>query len=161
EGRVPIPQAPWSFDLGFVEEAVKRDVVAGAAALIQLSRFESLSLVSLEAWAQGVPLVADSRCAVLAGHLARCSGGRAVESYESFAEALDHLADYPEAWRAFGRQGQQYVQQNYGSRVTYTTRLEDSIRDLKSSLADQMRRRGLERAGQFSRTIWRERLGAI
>src|SRR5207247_9679496 len=95
-------------DLGFVDEATKRDVLAGAAALVQLSRNESLSLVVLEGWAQGVPVLAAADCAVLAGHLRRGGGGRTVDGYPSFAAALDHLWQAPEAWQRMGRQGREY-----------------------------------------------------
>src|SRR5262249_26668919 len=91
EGEIGIPRLPWARDLGFVDEGRKRDVLAGAAALAQLSRNESLSLVALEAWAQGVPVLAAADCAVLAGHLRRGGGGRTITSYESFAAALDDL----------------------------------------------------------------------
>src|SRR5262249_46933491 len=47
-GEVAIPKQGWAHDLGQVDENVKRAVLAGAAALIQLSRQESLSLVALE-----------------------------------------------------------------------------------------------------------------
>src|SRR5207245_4631052 len=108
EGTIKIPEADWARNLGFVDEAVKRDVLAGAAALVQLSRFESLSLVALEAWAQGTPVLADRRCSVLAGHLQRCGGGVAIDSFESFAAALDDLWNNPGAWQTRGIQGQEY-----------------------------------------------------
>jgi glycosyltransferase involved in cell wall biosynthesis len=158
EGHIKIPTAPWVRDLGYVEETDKRDVMAGASALLQLSRSESLSLVALEAWLQETPVLADRRCAVLAGHLDRCGGGRAVDSYESYAEVLDDLWKNPDAWKARGQQGRNYVRENYGSRAAYTRRLEASIRNLKRPLAERMRRRGLERAALFSRAVWREQM---
>src|SRR5262249_15317947 len=57
EGAVSIPKEPWACDLGFVAETTKHDILAGAAALVQLSKYESLSLVALEAWAQGTPVI--------------------------------------------------------------------------------------------------------
>src|SRR5260370_12192378 len=69
QGEVPIPREGWARDLGFVDEATKLDVLAGAAALVQLSTYESLSLVALEAWTQGTPAIANRHCRVLAGHL--------------------------------------------------------------------------------------------
>jgi O-antigen biosynthesis protein len=161
EGDIQVPRTNWARDLGFVSEPAKRDIVAGASALIQLSRHESLSLVALEAWAQGTPVIADSRCAVLAGHLGRCAGGQAVDSYESFAAALDDLWRNPEAWQARGRQGQRYVRETYGDREAYARALEDSIRDLSLPLADRMRRRGRERAALHSRSVWKERLAEL
>src|SRR5262249_15997821 len=97
-GDVAIPRAPWVRDLGFVDDARKYDLLAGAAALLQLSRYESLSLAALEAWSQGVPVVAHRDCAVLAGQLGRCGGGRAIADYNSFAAALDDLGQCPRDW---------------------------------------------------------------
>src|SRR5207244_2205130 len=99
EGSIEIPDTNWAKNLGYVEEAVKCDVLAGASALIQLSRYESLSLVALEAWAQGTPVLADRRCPVLAGHLRRCGGGQAIDSFESFVAALDDLWTNSDAWQ--------------------------------------------------------------
>jgi glycosyltransferase involved in cell wall biosynthesis len=160
-GDLAIPRASWVRDLGFVEESVKRDVLAGAAALAQFSRYESLSLVALEAWAQGVPVLADAGCAVLVGHLRRGGGGQAVNSYETFAAALDDLWARPQKWQTLGRQGQEYVGARYGSRQIYTATLEKAIRDLPLPLAERMRRRGLERAAEHARPVWRERFAAL
>ena len=161
EGHVSIPNALWARDLGFVDESAKRDVLSGASALVQLSRFESLSLVALESWSQGAPVIADRHCAVLAGHLERCGGGQVIDSYSSFADALEDLWKNPDGWQALGRQGQRYVRENYGSRAAYATRLEDSIRDLTRPLVERMRRRGLERAALHSRARWRERWAEV
>src|SRR5262249_32846165 len=116
EGHIRIPKESRARDLGFVEETIKRNVVAGASALIQLSRFESLSLVALESWIQGTPVIAHRDCEVLLGHQQRCGGGRAIDSYDSFADALNDLCEHSDAWRAFGLQGQEYVRENYGNR---------------------------------------------
>ncbi len=50
QGEVALPHEPWLADLGYVDESRKRAVLASAAALVQLSQQESLSLVALEAW---------------------------------------------------------------------------------------------------------------
>ncbi|MCI0376571.1 MAG: glycosyltransferase, partial [Gemmataceae bacterium] len=77
-GEVRIPQTAWTQDLGYVDEATKSAVLANAAALVQLSRNESLSLVVLEAWREGTPVIVDGRCAVLAGQIERSRGGRCI-----------------------------------------------------------------------------------
>ncbi len=161
QGGVPIPKAPWARDLGFVPEAVKRDVLAGADALVHLSRNESLSLAVLEALAQGVPVVAEARCEVVAGHLARCGAGRTVDSYAAFAAALNDLWENPAHWRASGQRGREYVRTRYGSRAAFCQTLEEAIRALQTPLAERMRRRGLERAAAFARPRWRERFAAL
>jgi len=161
EGEVAIPAEPWARDLGFVEETSKRSVLAGAAALVQLSRQESLSLAALEAWAQGTPVVADIACPVLAGQLRRSGGGQVVDDFESFAAALDSLWSNPEHWQALGRQGRDYVVSEYGSRAGLAARVARAIIDIKISLNELMRRRGLERAAAFSRNAWRGQLGTL
>ena len=124
-------------------------MLAGAAALVQLSLNESLSLTALETWAQGVPVLADRRCSVLAGHIVRSGGGVLVDPYESFAAALDDLRANPQQWRDRGQRGRQYVHERYGSLEEYARRLEHFIHELGQPLPDRLRRRGLELRGSI------------
>ena len=55
------------------------------------SYFESLSMVALEAWALGRPVLANGRCDVLKGQCIRSNAGLYYESYEEFAETLYSL----------------------------------------------------------------------
>jgi O-antigen biosynthesis protein len=161
QGEIEIPKQAWTRDLGFVEEQTKLDVLAGAAALLQLSNYESLSLVTLEAWSEGTPVVANRECAVLAGLLGRAGGGRAVASFDDFAAALDDLWQRPEAWQGMGRLGQAHVRSHYGSAAEFTQTLEQTIADLATPLAQRMRRQGLARAARHDRKLWRERFGRL
>jgi glycosyltransferase involved in cell wall biosynthesis len=156
EGPVPVPKAPWACNLGLVSENAKDDVLADAAALVQLSLNESLSLAALETWAHGVPVLANRYCAVLVAHFNRCGGGRAIDSYESFAAALDDLWQNPGKWQEFGRRGQHYVRQEYGSLPAFTRVLQQAIEDLKLPLAERMRRRQKTRAAELERPRWRQ-----
>jgi glycosyltransferase involved in cell wall biosynthesis len=160
-GEVSIPREPWARDLGFVDETVKRDVLAGAAALVQPSRYESLSLTALEAWAQGTPVLAEARSAVLAGHLERGHGGGAFDSYDTFAAALDHLWRDPHHRQTLGRQGQAYVRSRYGDRDVFTDSVVQAIRGLAMPLAECMRRRGQARAAEHARPVWRTRFARL
>jgi O-antigen biosynthesis protein len=160
-GEVPIPAAPWVADLGFITESDKRDVLAGSAALVQLSRCESLSLVALEAWAQGTAVIANTECAVMAGHIARSGGGRLVADYETFGAALDELWHDPDAGRRLGERGRAYVRAEYGAPGRFTERLESALADLATPLRDKMRRAGLARAAQFQRPAWRAQFGRV
>jgi hypothetical protein len=152
---------PWARNLGFVEENQKRDILAGAAVLVQLSCNESLSLVALESWSQGVPVLASADCAVLADHLRRCRGGRAVENAAAFAAALDDLWQHPELWQRWGQLGRTYVRETYGCREGFLQRLLASIRDLTVPLAERMRRQGFLRAAEHARSTWREGFGRV
>ena len=155
KGPLEFRPCPGRRDLGFVPQEEKNDVLAGAAALVQLSLNESLSLTALESWAQGVPVLADHRCSVLAGHIGRNGGGVLVDSYESFAAALDDLRGNEEQRRDRGQRGREYVRKHYGSREEYAHRLVQFIRELGQPLIDRLRRRGLERAALFDRSRWR------
>jgi hypothetical protein len=161
QGEVAIPSEDWARDLGRVDEATKRAVLAGAAALIQLSRQESLSLVALEAWAEGTPVLVSRQCPVLAGQVRRSQGGWAIDDYADFAKALDDLWTNPESGRERGRLGQNYVQQRYASESAFADRLLSAIAGLQVPLREQMRRRGLVRAERSRRPLWRERFGQI
>jgi glycosyltransferase involved in cell wall biosynthesis len=161
QGEVPIPREGWIRDLGFVDETTKRDLLAGAAALVQLSRHESLSLVGLEAWAQGTPVIADQACKVLAGHLRRSGGGRAIDGFESFAAVLDELWQEPQQGQVLGRKGRDYVRAQFGQQSDFVRSLEQAVCDLKTPLRERMRRQGLKRAAELDRDKWRERFGRL
>jgi glycosyltransferase involved in cell wall biosynthesis len=160
-GEVALPAAGWIRDLGFVEEARKREILAGADALVQLSELESLSLVALEAWAAGTPVIANASCPPLAGLVKRSRGGKCVADYQAFTSALDDLWEQPERWREMGHQGRAYVCRHFGDAQAFLGRLEETIRDLTVPLAEKMRRRGLERAARHDRECWREHFGVI
>ena len=75
------------------------------------SPYESLSVITLEAWKMGVPVLANARCRVLMGQCLRSNGGLFYHGYAEFAEALDLLLERPDVRRGrSGRQGQAYVE---------------------------------------------------
>jgi glycosyltransferase involved in cell wall biosynthesis len=161
DGNVIIPNSNWARDLGFVDEQTKCDVLAGAAALVQLSHFESLSLVALEAWIQETPVIADHGCRVLTNLIGRSGGGRAIDSFAAFTETLDDLWQRPELWQELGRQGRRHAETEFGDATLFTKTLVDAIRDLRNPLRDRMRAAGLRRAAEFDRKTWREQFGRI
>jgi glycosyltransferase involved in cell wall biosynthesis len=110
---IPVPAHPDIVPLGFVPEAVKFDGMAAATALVIPSRYESLSLVSLEAWRVGTPVLANGQCAVLREHCLQSRGGLCYNSRFEFAAALRRLLKDPDLGRQLGRQGAAYVAQHY------------------------------------------------
>ena len=90
---MPIPAHPRIRHLGFVSDQDKFDVLAAADALVMPSYFESLSMVALEAWALGRPVLANARCDVLLGQCIRSNAGLYYENAGEFAAALDRLLD--------------------------------------------------------------------
>jgi glycosyltransferase involved in cell wall biosynthesis len=74
--------------LGRVDEQDKHDALAGAIAVVVPSRYESLSLLTLEAFAQGTPVLVNGRSEVLVGQVERSGAGRTYTDLESFIEGL-------------------------------------------------------------------------
>ena len=141
-------------DLGLLSDADKTDVLAGAAALVLLSRNESLSLAALEAWQLGVPVVSHSACAVLAGHQRRCGGGISVSRYEEFRDALNDLWQNPYVWREKGNRGREYIRRDYSDRTAFVSRLESALAAMEEPLATTMKRKSLARAAVFTPETW-------
>jgi glycosyltransferase involved in cell wall biosynthesis len=86
-----IPRRPWMRHLGFVDEQTKWDAIAGARALIMPSQLESLSLVLLESWRVGRPVLVNAASEVLVGQCQRSQGGLWFSDREEFGVGLSHL----------------------------------------------------------------------
>jgi glycosyltransferase involved in cell wall biosynthesis len=98
--------------LGFVDDETRNDALAACHFLINPSRYESLSLVLLEAWSAGKAVLVNGECAVMQGQVSRAQGGLAFTDYHSFAAGVYALHD--EAARAaWGGSGRQYVARQY------------------------------------------------
>jgi glycosyltransferase involved in cell wall biosynthesis len=110
---LPIPGHPDVRHLGFLSEQDKFDGIAGADALMMPSFYESLSMVTLEAWAMGKPVLANAACDVLQGQCRRSNGGLYYESYPEFREALALLLGDAALREALGRNGRAYFNANY------------------------------------------------
>jgi glycosyltransferase involved in cell wall biosynthesis len=122
---LPIPRHPRVRHIGFISEAEKVAALRESRLLLMPSPYESLSIVTLEAWKLGVPVLANARCGVLMGQCLRSNGGLFYHGYAEFAEALKLLLARPEAGALLGRQGQRYVEEEYS-----WERVEGKIEDL-------------------------------
>ena len=110
---IPVPKHPRIHHLGFLPDQDKFDALAAADALIMPSFFESLSMVVLEAWALGKPVLVNGRCDVLKGQTLRSRGGLYYDSAEEFAEGLYMLEAAGPVGAALGRNGREYFRRNY------------------------------------------------
>jgi glycosyltransferase involved in cell wall biosynthesis len=120
-----VPQHERIRHVGFIPEAEKVAALRGCRLLIMPSPYESLSVVTLEAWKLGVPVLANARCRVLAGQCLRSNGGLLYGDSLEFTEALRLLLERPELARTLGRQGQAYVEREYA-----WERIEAKLEDL-------------------------------
>jgi glycosyltransferase involved in cell wall biosynthesis len=120
---IPIPDHPHIRSLGFISEKEKVAALQDCRLLVMPSPYESLSVITLEAWKLGVPVLANARCRVLAGQCLRSNGGLFYHGYAEFAEGLRLLLDRPELRKTLGEQGRAYVESEY-SWETIEERLE-------------------------------------
>ena len=110
---LPIPAHPRIRHLGFISDRDKFDAIAASEALIMPSRFESLSMVALEAWGLGRPVLANGRCDVLRGQTIRSRAGLYYDDFPEFAEALFTLTSNRPLHQAFGENGRRFYERHY------------------------------------------------
>ena len=110
---MPIPNHPRLHHLGFVTDEEKFDAMAAADLLIMPSYYESLSMVTLEAWAMGLPVLANGGCDVLRGQVVRSNAGLYYTSYEEFAETLRLLERDRTLRSGLGRNGKAFFRAHY------------------------------------------------
>ena len=111
--KLKIPSHPDVVYLGFVSEEDKFAALNGAEVLVMPSFYESLSMVTLEAWAMQKPVLANARCDVLKGQCLRSNAGLFYESYEEFREGMDLLMGSAPLRDAMGKNGKMYFTENY------------------------------------------------
>lgn len=151
-GNVSPPDRPDIVRLGVLAREDLTDAYASALALCQLSLNESFSLVLMESWLQGRPVIVHSDCAVTRGHVERSSGGYAIGSYEEFRAAVDALLADETASATLGERGKAYVLEHYTwSRLL--PRIEESIARFSRPrpLYARLAQRGVARALSFTR----------
>ncbi|HSF19910.1 MAG TPA: glycosyltransferase [Vicinamibacteria bacterium] len=100
--------------IGFVDEGDKLSAMAGSEAVVQPSRMESLSIVTLEAFSVSTPVVVNGASRVLVDHCRKGNAGLYYNDFEEFEAILNLLASDRSLARAMGRNGQRYVKESYG-----------------------------------------------
>jgi glycosyltransferase involved in cell wall biosynthesis len=110
---LPIPEHPRIRHLGFVSEEEKFALLAACDVLLMPSAYESLSVIVLEAWAMGRPVLVNAACKVLEGQCVRSGGGLFYRGYAEWAEALRVLVREPALGDALGAAGREYVRREY------------------------------------------------
>ena len=99
--------------LGFVSEDEKVNLIRKSKLLILPSKFESLSLSTLEAMYLKVPVLLNGKCEVLKQHAILCNGGLYYENKWEFIETLDYLIRNSKIAERMGENGRKYVDVNY------------------------------------------------
>jgi glycosyltransferase involved in cell wall biosynthesis len=110
---LPIPEHPRIRHLGFLGDQDKFDALAASDLLVMPSYYESLSMVALEAWALGKPVLANGRCEVLRGQCIRSQAGLYYESQEEFTDTLRAISESRGLNAAFSENGRRFFQEHY------------------------------------------------
>ena len=111
--EMPVPDRPDIRLLGRTSDEDKFDALAGCVALLQPSLLESLSIIALEAWACGRPVICDVRSPVVWGMSYRAGAGLAYRSAAEFAEISEMLIGRPQLASRLGEAGQSFVARTY------------------------------------------------
>ena len=99
--------------LGFVDEQTKFNLMKQSLFLFQPSRFESLSIVLLEAFAMERPVLVHKDCEVMKDHVDISKAGFYYNDYAGFKDAFDQLTDNITLNNEMGKLGKAYVDRNY------------------------------------------------
>jgi glycosyltransferase involved in cell wall biosynthesis len=99
--------------IGFISETEKNSAIAGAKLLIMPSKYESLSLVVLEAMSNGVPILVNRECEVLEAHCNKSKAGVSYKTYKQFVDGLEKILDNEVDYKKMKLAGMKYVRENY------------------------------------------------
>ncbi|MEM4313068.1 MAG: glycosyltransferase family 4 protein [Thermoplasmata archaeon] len=108
-----IPHHPDIVHTGYIMDEDKFSALKGAEALVLSSRYESLSMVLLEAWSMEKPVLANRECNVVEGQLQRSKGGLLYSNYNDFKNALNTLLNDKNFAHEIGKAGHRYFIDNY------------------------------------------------
>jgi glycosyltransferase involved in cell wall biosynthesis len=108
-----LPEEPYVRFAGLLSDRERLQALEAATVVICPSPYESLSLLALEALAVGTPVLANARSAVLVEHCVRSNGGLYYADRDEFVECLTLLIRDARLRAAMGRNGRDYVRQNY------------------------------------------------
>jgi glycosyltransferase involved in cell wall biosynthesis len=100
-------------DLPALSESDKRRVIQHALALTQPSLNESFSIVLMEAWLLGTPVLVHGQGAVTKHHVIQSGGGLYFSSAEDLLGVLRYLLESPALAKGFGDRGKAYVEREY------------------------------------------------
>ncbi|HET9372315.1 MAG TPA: glycosyltransferase family 4 protein [Vicinamibacterales bacterium] len=110
---MPLPEDPHVRFAGTLPDEERLHALEAATVVVVPSPHESLSLLALEAFAVGTPILANARSEVLVDHCLKSNAGLFYEDRWEFCEALRLLMKDRDLRQAMGRNGQAYVNRHY------------------------------------------------
>jgi glycosyltransferase involved in cell wall biosynthesis len=108
-----LPEERWIRFAGLLSERERLHALEAATIVVVPSPYESLSLLALEAFAVGTPVLCNARSDVLVDHCLRSNAGLFYADRDEFVEGLKLLLADARLREAMGRNGKEYVRRNY------------------------------------------------
>ncbi len=112
--------------------------MAAAELLVMPSYFESLSMVALEAWALGRPVLANAKCDVLKAQCIRSNAGLYYDDAAEFVETLRAIEQNRWLSASLGRNGRAFFREHYDWSVIERKYLDMLARLSKETAAPRM-----------------------
>ena len=110
---MPLPEEPFIRFAGRLSDQERLLALEAATVVVVPSPYESLSLLALESFAVGTPILANARSEVLVDHCHQSNAGLYYADRDEFGECLRLLIADHRLRAAFGRNGRAYVRRNY------------------------------------------------
>lgn len=110
---MPLPEDPFIRFAGRLSDEERLQALEAATVVVVPSPYESLSLLALEAFAVGTPILANARSDVLVDHCQKSNGGLYYADRDEFVESLKLLVGDQRLRTAMGNNGRAYVRRNY------------------------------------------------
>ena len=110
---MPLPEDPHVRFAGILPDEERLHALEAATVVVVPSPYESLSLLALEAFAVGTPVLANARAEVLVDHCRHSNAGLYYEDRDQFVEALKLLLRDDALRAAMGRNGKAYINRHY------------------------------------------------
>lgn len=115
--EIEYPDDPNIIPTGFVSEEEKSAIIRHATLMINPSRFESLSLLLLEAMQNRVPVLVNGASEVLKDHCTQSGAALYYKGRKDFCRQLHKLLTDERLRREISEKGPRYVEQNYSWEV--------------------------------------------
>jgi glycosyltransferase involved in cell wall biosynthesis len=110
---MPLPEEPFIRFAGRLSDQERLQALEAATIVVVPSPYESLSLLALESFAVGTPILANARSDVLVDHCHKSNAGLYYADGDEFTECLRLLVADHRLRDVMGRNGRSYVNRNY------------------------------------------------
>ena len=116
-GEIEIPGDGSVVDLGFVEVQDKYDAYGAAEVFCNPSEMESFSLVVMESWLAGRPVMVNGKCEVTRSFVKEANGGLYFGDYAEFEGCIKYLEKHRNIGNRMGENGRKFVLERFDWQV--------------------------------------------